>query len=843
MVAAALLGVGVSRAPQAKAANLFWDNNNFSAGLGGAGTWNAANTNWFNAGSGVTATGSGVTSAATFSSADIAYFYGTAATVNLGSAVTVGGLNFGVTGYVLNNGANTMTFGAAENTITLNSVNNANATSTVGATITGAVGGSGNVTVSGGLAAGLVANTLTLNGTSTGGWSGATTIGVGQTIALAASSQALLNTSAITLNGGGITVTNTTAAEAGLNRITNGAAITSNGGSIVFTNTASASINYAETIGNISLASGLLTVTQTNANTTPSTQTLALGTLTRAGTNPTSQLNLTGASLGANTQNVITVSGQTATTASIAPWMTYGGTDFAAYNATNGVIAATTTTLTAGVVGVAATDYAAATFTLGSAGSLKTLKYSGGTVVTVTGTGVTKIGGIVSAGATHVLTGGTSYQSLVANNPLYFFVNANQLTVSAAISSNGTTPNAIVLGGAGTLSLTGTNTFTGNIVLNSGILSYTGNTPATLGNTSNAIVVNGSSTLTALTTGGTTARAITLNNGAILSFTNAAIAQTYSGNVTGTGGILVNNTSATATTFSGTNTFTGPVQISSGTLTTTTASALGNVLNPVNFANVAGVTLSLGANTEVGSISGAGVTGGTITLGANTLTFGGNNQNTTYAGTITGTGGITKTGAGTTTLSSASSSFSGAANLNGGLVNISALAATGNSALGANTTINFAGGGIQFGAAFDPSVRTLTFGAGGAVFDTNGFNVPVANPVGNSGTGALIKTGDGTLLLNAVNTYSGGTQINRGTVSLLPGATSSALGSGAVTVNAGGALKLARPSQIPAGGVSLVSSSFGLVALSLGYVGAAPSVTFNANGSAYSGVVGIETTG
>ena len=72
----------------------------------------------------------------------------------------------------------------------------------------------------------------------------------------------------------------------------------------------------------------------------------------------------------------------------------------------------------------------------------------------------------------------------------------------------------------------------------------------------------------------------------------------------------------------------------------TTASALGNVLNPVNFANVAGVTLSLGANTEVGSISGAGGTGGTITLGANTLTFGGNGQNTTYAGTITGTGGI-----------------------------------------------------------------------------------------------------------------------------------------------------------------------------------------------------------
>jgi len=847
MVAAALLGVGVSQAPQAKAANLFWDTNSSAAGLGGSGAWDVGVANWFDAGTSINAIGNRGTSPATLSSADIAYFVGTAGTATIGSTINVGGLNFGTTGYTLTTlspSASSLNFAATENAITLNSLNNANATSTVGATITGTVGGSGNVTVSGGLAAGLVANTLTLNGVSTGGWSGATTVGVAQTIALSGLSQALLNTSAITLSGGSITVTNTSGAEAALNRIANAAAITSNGGSIVFTNTASASINYSETLGNISLASGLLTVTQTNANTSPSTQTLALGSLTRAGSNPTAQANLTGASLGANVQNVVTISGQTATTASIAPWMTYNGSDFAAYNATNGVVAATSTALTASVVGSASTDYSAASVTLGSTGSLKTLKYSGGTILTVTGSGVTKIGGVVSAGAVHVLTGGTSYQSLVANDPLYFFVNANQLTVSAAISSNGTTPNAVVLGGAGTLSLTGTNTFTGNIVLNSGILSYLGNTAATLGNAGNGIIVNGPATLTALTTGGTTARAITLNNGAILSFTNAAIAQTYSGNITGTGGILVNNTSGTATTFSGTNTFTGPVQISSGTLTTTTATALGNVLNPVNFANVAGVTLSLGANTEVGSISGAGGTGGTITLGANTLTFGGNNQNTTYGGTFTGTGGITKTGAGTTTLSNAGSTFTGAVNLNGGLLNVSALAATGNSPLGTSTTISFGGGGIQFGAAFDPSVRTLTFNAGGAVFDTNALTVRFDNAVGGSGAGGLTKTGNGTLLLlSNANVYSGGTQISRGVISLLPGVTSGALGSGAVTVNAGGALRIARPSQIPAAGVTLVSSTSGLGALALGYVGTTPTVTFNANGRPFSGVLGIETVG
>ena len=542
MVAAALLGVGVSTAPKAKAANLFWDVNSSGAGVGGTGNWNTTSAFWADSGSNLYVTGYDTAAAKTFTSSDTASFYGTAGTATLTGNITIGGLNFGAPSYTITTGTNTLTFGAADNTIRLNTLAQANATTTVGATITGAVAGTGNITLDGGLAAGLVGNTLTFNGTSTGGWSGATTINFGQTMALSASSQALLNTSGITLNGGSITVTNTSGAEAALNRIANAAAITSNGGSIVFTNTASASINYSETLGNISLASGLLTVTQTNANTSPSTQTLALGTLTRAGSNPTAQANLTGASLGANVQNVVTISGQTATTASIAPWMTYNGSDFAAYNATNGVIAATSTALTASVVGLATTDYAAATFTLGAAGSLKTLKYSGATVVTVTGNGVTKIGGVVSAGAIHVLTGGTAIQSLVANEPLYFFVNANQLTVGAPITSNGTTPNAIVLGGAGTLSLTSTtSSFTGNIVLNSGILSYLGNTAASLGNAGNGIIVNGSATLTAATTGGTTARAITLNNGAILSFTNAAIAQTYSGNITGTGGILVNN--------------------------------------------------------------------------------------------------------------------------------------------------------------------------------------------------------------------------------------------------------------------------------------------------------------
>ncbi len=807
MVAAALLGVGVSRAPQAKAANFFWDVGGVATGLGGVGSWNSSNVSWVNAGDAVSAFGMSPTSAALLTSADVAYFYGTAGAVTLGESVTVGGLNFGANSYSINTGANTLSFanqGTSPSTITLNNLANANATSAVGATITGSVGGSGNLTVSGGLAAGLVANTLTLNGTSAGGWTGATTIGISQTIALSGLNQGLLNTSAINLNGGGITLTNTTTAgESALNRVSDSAVITANGGTITFTNTASASVNYAETLGSVALASGLLTVTSTNNNTSPSTQTLTLSGLSRTGTNPVAQINFTGASLGAAAQNVIAITGQGATTASIAPWMIYGGTDFAAYNASSGVRAASgTTALSASVVGSSATDYTAASVSLGAGGSMRTLKYSGSTALTVTAaaTGTTSIGGVVSTGANHVLAGASPYQALASGEPVYFFINANQLTVSAPIASNGSTANAIVLGGAGTLSLTGTNTFAGNIVLNSGILSYTGNVPATLGDATNAIVVNGSSTLTAITTGGTNARNITLNNGALLSFTNAAIGQTYSGNITGTGGILVNNTSGTLTTFSGTNTFTGPIQITSGTLTAAAATNLGNALNPVHFANTAGVTLNLsGAVTyTLGSISGAGTSGGTITLGAagTTLSVGGNNESTTYAGTITGSGAFTKTGTGILTLSG-TNTFTGAANLNGGLVSISVVPNLGN-----GSAISINGGGVQFTpntgtSSSDISSRTVTIGASGATFDTSAAVVQFASPVGNSGAGALTKSGNGTLILRGANTFTGAVNVSHGNLVLM-NAQGMGTGASGVTVGDGGTISLL-------GGISIAS--------------------------------------
>ena len=117
MVAAALIGIGIASAPKAKAANVFWDTNSTSANLGGAaGSWSGSN--WYNAGTATSASGTDATSTATFGAGDFAYFAGTAGTVTLDTTITVGGLNFGTAGYTLASSGPALTLGSAGYTAT-----------------------------------------------------------------------------------------------------------------------------------------------------------------------------------------------------------------------------------------------------------------------------------------------------------------------------------------------------------------------------------------------------------------------------------------------------------------------------------------------------------------------------------------------------------------------------------------------------------------------------------------------------------------------------------------------------------------------------------------------------
>lgn len=74
-----------------------------------------------------------------------------------------------------------------------------------------------------------------------------------------------------------------------------------------------------------------------------------------------------------------------------------------------------------------------------------------------------------------------------------------------------------------------------------------------------------------------------------------------------------------------------------------------------------------------------------------------------------------------------------------------------------NNTLSFIGGFAAGG---------LNVAAGGLTIDTAGFTVGTDATSGFSGVGGLTKVGNGTLILRAVNTYTGGTVIDEGTLTL-----------------------------------------------------------------------------
>ena len=114
---------------------------------------------------------------------------------------------------------------------------------------------------------------------------------------------------------------------------------------------------------------------------------------------------------------------------------------------------------------------------------------------------------------------------------------------------------------------------------------------------------------------------------------------------------------------SGTSTYTGPTNINAGVLVGGALNSLSS-LSAFVIANAASLDIS-SADQTIGSLAGAG--GATVNLGTHILTTGGNNMSTTYAGLITGSGGLTKVGLGTLTLSG-TSIYSGATNINAGVL-------------------------------------------------------------------------------------------------------------------------------------------------------------------------------
>lgn len=281
--------------------------------------------------------------------------------------------------------------------------------------------------------------------------------------------------------------------------------------------------------------------------------------------------------------------------------------------------------------------------------------------------------------------------------------------------------------------------------------------------------------------------------------------------VSGTGTLTIENggtlkNSGTANTnILNINSTTVEVKTGGSLLTAPVVGGNGTAIFVNGVLNVLGGNVSAVGTMGIGQSAAVGTTAGTLTISSGTVaatsTNGirfGANSGTTPGGTVNLNGGtltaaILFKGAGTVTTS--------VFNFNGGTLQASATSATFLQGLG---RANVRNGGV----VIDMNARNITIGQA----------LEHSNIGGDSATdGGLIKRGAGTLILNGVNTYTGGTTINAGALQFGVGP----VPTGLITINSGGTLNAAGAlttvtewldagtiAQVSTGAIALTSDSF-----------------------------------
>ncbi|MFY0476344.1 autotransporter domain-containing protein [Achromobacter marplatensis] len=234
-----------------------------------------------------------------------------------------------------------------------------------------------------------------------------------------------------------------------------------------------------------------------------------------------------------------------------------------------------------------------------------------------------------------------------------------------------------------------------------------------------------------------------------------------------TGGLLA--TGARPFTLSGDLSGTGGLAVASGSTLT---------LRGMN-AYVGGTTVNAGATLhgDAASLQGDIANNGTLAFAQDT--------SGTYAGVLSGTGVLSKSGVGTLMLAGANT-HTGETRVTAGTLAIRA-----GGSLASSITNLASGTTLDLSAAGNQTLPAL-LGAGNVILGANTLtlNSSTSNTFQGviSGTGGLVKAGTGTQTLTGANPFEGGLTINGGTLALGLGASLSA--NAPITVNAGGALNL-----------------------------------------------------
>ena len=317
---------------------------------------------------------------------------------------------------------------------------------------------------------------------------------------------------------------------------------------------------------------------------------------------------------------------------------------------------------------------------------------------------------------------------------------------------------ALTKSGVGNFLISGANTYSGDTVITAGTLQVTG----TLADTTDVVVSSGAlynvdenDTIQSLESAGN----IDIANTKTLQ-TGDTGNNTISGVISGAGS-LVKLGSGTLT-LSGTNTNTGSMGIQAGTLSISTDRNLGAVPGSVVADSIIlnGGTLQSTGTTSLDSNRGVTI------YASSTIDVDGSSTDLTVSGIITGGAGanLTKIGAGRLIMGGVNT-YAGSTTINAGTLSVSA-----DSGLGAapgSTTVDHLtlnGGTLHSSADFTlNSNRGIALGTSHGTINVDGSRTLTYGGI-IAGSNNLTKSGDGTLLLSGVNTYSGDTSISDGTL-------------------------------------------------------------------------------
>lgn len=398
-------------------------------------------------------------------------------------------------------------------------------------------------------------------------------------------------------------------------------------------------------------------------------------------------------------------------------------------------------------------------------GTTGSFTLGGGVTVNYTGSGAiaspASITKVIALGATRIFTVNDDDDPTITPN----------LTIGGVISGSGF---GITKAGAGTMALTGLNTFTGAVTISAGILEV--NTVANANNASSlgtgagtpTIGVAAAATFRYVGSGHSTTRAVTLSGSGATIDASGTGTLTLGGNITGnTFGLILSGT--------GDGLLSGVIGTTTGTVTKTGTGSW---------------ELS-GTNTYSGVTT---IAGGTLLVGASVATSTNGPLGNASSAIIMGNTETTNNNWSPSLLIDGAFSFSRA-------ITISNQATSGTYTIGGNTDNNASFSGvITFSQPFTitqvanagANALTITSSITGGVsgtkiitFDNVGNVVKSTNAIQNgTGLSAVVKSNTGTLTLAVANTHSGGTSLNNGTLNVN---NASALGAaaGTFTINGG----------------------------------------------------------